>query len=251
MKLIDVGFGTTGTRTIHKYLRERFEGVTCHGINCEAGIRCELGELYQITLKNQCVEKRIKESQCESHTLIEQFQESLIKSLELQIVAVSDTPYGYFISEYLQLVPSYQIIHSVRDPYTWVLQRLAEHPFGDLLCDPRIPHVAATVSTPFSILECLSISKYASDYLISMRDYLNITQQEAQRYVAMPRHEAETAMPPRTRQRLHDLMGSYVDFNWRILRTAQPRNNYVAVCVWDGDIGRDGVPNKKELQYSS
>lgn len=130
----------------------------------------------------------------------------------------------------MDLVPDLEVLHSVRDPFTFSLHRVAEHPKSDIMCDPRLSE-NHHVSTPFSILECISKSTYVHERLVRMLDFAGMTQEEATSY------KADWNMIPDTvHSQLQKIAGYYTDFNQRAMNTVSAPAKYVPICVWDNDF---------------
>lgn len=231
MVVMNVGFGTTGTRTVSDESCKH-HAPCCHWKKC---IPHDFGARYLVLHHfmdlQECLRVREPVSGCETQRWMDKLR-PLIKALMVSgIRSLGDNPTQFFYREYLDLAPHLAVQHSVRDPFTWVLKRVAEHDRNDILCDMRLP-VNRNVSTPFHVLECMRGSQYVYERLTVMAEYMRISGEEAKQLAAVGYNE----VPAQQRARIEEVAAFYADFNRRVLDIVGPRNRYQPICVWDGDF---------------
>ena len=177
LTVINVGFGTTGTRSV-KDFNNRNYGHGCHhkcspvdlvGI-FESVWVCAMGELDRDPDK---VEK------CSSQEFLKKLKEIMQAFVKQDIHHFGDAPAPFLFAEWRRLVPNAQIQHSVRNPLLWHLKRIAEHR-GELMCAKH-----TNSSNPFHIMECIEDSRLLQDNVVNTMDYTGVDQKAAQEYLSI------------------------------------------------------------------
>jgi hypothetical protein len=239
LKLINVGFGTTGTRFLFKNASNsgRFQSG-CHYEWCFGGTGCEslARHYHEMSL---CVQHRPPEQHCKTEPWLAELRRLLTHCFSRNVDGgeggglelFMDTPASYIFSEVLNLVPKVTVQHSLRDPFDWALRRVQEYDL-DVMCAPdRMPPQHELGGGALHILPCMLGSEFVYDNLITVGEYVGVPDkyQVIAEYVKTKNSDVFTQSQLR---RLLEVGHWVAVFNQYVLRHSHPKR-YAPVCVWD------------------
>jgi len=169
--LLNVGAGTTGTRTVQREICKRQINSTHWHWHCnlpEDDPSCKAMEswiewlqpFYAITENNQFWVRKGLAGEVSSRPSDELIHDALFNGLS----SLGDTPVAYF-PELVAWMPKAKVILTLRDPEKWWKSRV-EHHAGDLMCAEEYWE---QVAHPFSISDCFRLGGNAG--LINIKNF--------------------------------------------------------------------------------
>eukprot|EP00958_Prasinococcus_capsulatus_P004176 scaffold388_cov380-Prasinococcus_capsulatus_cf.AAC.33 len=128
LKLINMGPGTTGTRSVHTF------GCNLGNTQIHYGSHCapEKGPLEGLTdlidlhflIHQECIAKQLREPKCRTETVLDQFRAALITIATHGVQVVADNPLVSFLPQWLELNPDLKVMMTLRNPEEWALSRI-------------------------------------------------------------------------------------------------------------------------------
>ena len=231
--VLNAGLGTTGTGSIYGANNEKY-GEGCHYAKCRFTDMVDVFRSLFDCVKNV---NTAPEFACQTEEWLQKIRKALVKYITSGVLFhIQDSPMSMLFGDIIALLPHIRVQHSVRDPYVWVLKRLADH--DDVICTP---HSNASVS--FNILECVQGTRYLKDNLMTISQFTHVSRDQAKMYIAAwsnSDHRTRArllqqwqAQLPGGEDKLREVAMHYVAYN-RFIRANVPRGSeYQPICMWD------------------
>ena len=213
--IVNIGQGTTGTREITGMLQRYAPGVHFkrhQGVPRPEAVE-ELRYVYS-TIK-RCAKSdastlnAIVRKQCSASELVPRIDAVLRSALASGAAHLSDVPYSYFKREIAALAPNARLLHSLREPLSWVRNRL--HHANEPICAPPWGENA---SSWFAMRECLEAAGDGASAWQTLEDALG-PENDAGRYDELAaKYAADVAYA----------------------RSVVPPERLREICVWDDGL---------------
>mmetsp|Transcript_16878 Transcript_16878/g.25419 ORF Transcript_16878/g.25419 Transcript_16878/m.25419 type:complete len:368 (+) Transcript_16878:184-1287(+) len=217
LKIISIGPGTTGTRTIYSAL--------CSVLHIRAWHYNSLCK--EVESADFKVVKRMNGD-------VEYFEtprSGLLKitdalmAIRRSAPAIVDTPASELFIDLSLSTPNAAIILSMRDPKEWALRRATIHAHETVICDRKLWDLPGVLH-PFDFVGCLQSCRSCSRPLVSLHEY--IYGQPFSKFHKIDR----TDITPAVAVRLKTLEEAYVRMN-TVHACLASKRDFLPVCLWD------------------
>lgn len=204
-KSMNIGSGTTGTRSINELLCNEFSLTTLHWIgSCNTDFPPSYPEFFFQSLIS-CINGQ-KANKCETWIYMNMYT----KTLEILLTRYdfgSDFPIAEMFPDILHYVPQLSVLYTLRDPNSWAHSRIDDH--GNTpICHPSLWDNSAVLH-PFDMMGCLSTGKYVNNVLLQLH---GLQKKNQIRLLVEAYHR-------------------YNKFTWEFLTTKQVP--VLPICLWD------------------
>lgn len=226
LRAINAGFGTTGSQSVFEHEKARFT-YCCHGKDCvppsERNVGMEITEILK-----QCLRNKEPRRECETDYFLRKTRQLILEIATGGMQSIGDTPSPYIFRELCDLIPNLEVLHSVREPRTWVMKRLFERYDFDFICDVHKTEIESTVSSPFHILKCMQGTNFIYENVKLLGDFMGLSHRDAMMYSMGAQITSE-------HDKAFDQIANYfAEFNTIVANTVGGgTNKYTPVCVWD------------------
>ena len=165
LRAVNIGSGTSGTRSINELVCCHFSLATIHWTSsCNDRKTPGYAKAF-MSLIMSCTKDQ-NSANCESWKILALYGKALYEILTTYEFA-SDFPIAESFPDLLHFVPDMSVIYSVRHPSSWVKSRISEHGSSPI-CHPRLWN-HPNVLHPFDIIGCIASTRHVHDALIPQR----------------------------------------------------------------------------------
>jgi hypothetical protein len=206
LRALNLGTGTTGTRSINQRICHVFKIKTLH-YDKECNTNHTLSAVVEQWIVNLvlCSTKR-----CFSAHFLNSYPQ-ILQTILTRYEYVSDFPMGEIFADLIFFVPNLIVISSLRDPKIWARRRLHEHAQTPI-CHPSLWN-HSLVHHPFDLIACLTLRRYTNDALVPISDFT---------------------------EHIDQLISAYIQYNSFNYVLSLSRNMaYYPLCLWDSHISHD------------
>ena len=161
LKSLNVGPGTTGTRTVNTVVCQDLSVATihwysvCNNHTADLTVQRWASRLYKCTYQRR--------AKCPSSELLLAYP-NVLGTILTQFEYASDFPIGEMLSDILPYVPNLSVLMTVRDPDEWALRRQEVHRRTPICSRVLWDH--PNVLHPFDIIGCLHSAQFVHEALI-------------------------------------------------------------------------------------
>jgi hypothetical protein len=204
LRAINIGTGTTGTRSINQRICQLFKVKTIH-YDKECNTPHLPSEKTTIPVQQWIVNLvHCSTRPCFSTHFLISYPHILTRILT-QYEFVSDFPMGEILTDLVFFVPNLIVISSLRDPRIWARRRLQEHAQTPI-CHPSLwDH--ALVHHPFDLIACLTLRPRTNEALIPI-----------------------SALS----EDIDQLISAYIQYNsYNYILTLSKNISFTPLCLWD------------------
>jgi hypothetical protein len=176
VRYVNVGLGTTATRSIHTQYCDLASKPACHYYQCcnlhdgnKTGIRLNLETMLTVHWNAQeCVNSKLETEECRVDVVIAAFRLALKRTFTSGVDVLGDSPYPYLLQDILDLAPNVSFSMTLRDPTAWAVSRVRDHG-NDVICKPRRGQEQRSC---YDILSCCNEGdRYVHECWVNERSY--------------------------------------------------------------------------------
>jgi len=241
LRVLNAGLGTTATHFTHTLFCDLGMRAVHHEQSCNLPMGSQQRVLSVFRRYNRLRDCIASPHHCSNvMQWKQQFARDVLWLISRHgggVEALSDVPYANIFRELLVLIPTLQVLHTVREPFEWATQRLTEHEGVDVVC--RTPFVA----TAYSIGECLDSAKNMRDALESeiaaTAKWTRLSPPDSLRRVFTRENNLSYIAPPPDQPLIsrmwhaHGLYAArFAAYNAFVARIV-PAGQYSSLCAWD------------------